>query len=58
MQAAGYPVRSQNAPGKFPCTTDPDPLADPPVVGVPAQCVPTGDTLNVAARLSPAPVTA
>ncbi len=47
VQAAGYPVRSQNAPGKFPCTTDPDPLAVPPVEGVPAQCVPTGDTLFI-----------
>ncbi|SDS37767.1 Fibronectin type III domain-containing protein [Friedmanniella luteola] len=47
VAAAGYPVRTQNAPGKFPCTTDPDPLADPPVDGVPANCVPTGDTLFI-----------
>ena len=47
ISAAGLPIRSQNAPGKFPCTTDPDPLADPEVVGAPAGCVPTGDTLFI-----------
>ncbi len=47
IAAAGFPIRSQNAPGKFPCSTDPDPLADPEVVGVPAGCVPTGDTLFI-----------
>jgi hypothetical protein len=47
IHAAGFPVRSQQAPGKFPCTTDPDPLANPPIVGVPGGCVPTGETLFV-----------
>jgi Ca2+-binding RTX toxin-like protein len=47
VAAAGFPVRSQNNPGLFPCTTDPDPTADPPVEGVPAGCVPTGDTLFI-----------
>src|SRR3954454_5251666 len=45
VAAASFPVRTQQAPGKFPCTTDPQPLADPPVVGVPANCVPTHQTL-------------
>ena len=30
-----------------PCTTDPDPTADPPVVGVPAGCVPSHKTLFI-----------
>ena len=33
IAAAGFPVRTQGNPGVFPCTTDPDPLADPPVDG-------------------------
>ena len=47
VAAAGYPVRTQNAPGKFPCSTDPDLQADPPVEGVPAGCVPSGNTLFI-----------
>ena len=47
IAAAGFPVRTQGNPGKFPCTTDPDPTATPPVDGVPAGCVPTGDTLFI-----------
>ena len=30
-----------------PCTTDPDPTATPPVVGVPAGCVPSHQTLFI-----------
>lgn len=47
VAAAGFPVRAQNAAKTFPCTTDPEPLADPPVEGVPANCVPTGQTLFI-----------
>lgn len=47
VAAAGFPVRTQGNPGLFPCTTDPDPLAVPPVEAVPAGCVPTGDTLFI-----------
>jgi hypothetical protein len=47
VQAAGFPVRTQGNPGKFPCTTDPDPLATPPVEGVPADCVPSHQTLFI-----------
>ncbi|NYI46605.1 hypothetical protein BJ993_003685 [Nocardioides aromaticivorans] len=47
IAAAGYPVRSQGNPGLFPCTTDPEPTADPPVEGVPAGCVPSHHTLFI-----------
>ncbi|SDM55359.1 Ca2+-binding protein, RTX toxin-related [Cryobacterium flavum] len=47
VAAAGFPVRTQNAVGKFPCTTDPDLTVDPPVVGVPAGCVPKYETLFI-----------
>src|SRR3954453_633489 len=47
VEAAGTPVRSQGNAGLKPCTTDPDPLATPPVEGVPADCVPTGQTLFI-----------
>lgn len=47
IAAAGFPVRSQGNPGKFPCTVDPDPLADPPIIGVPTNCVPSGQTLFI-----------
>ncbi|MBG6059381.1 Ca2+-binding RTX toxin-like protein [Cryobacterium sp. MP_M5] len=47
IAAAGFPVRSQSAPGLFPCTTDPQPLAVPPVAGVPLNCVPSGQTLFI-----------
>ncbi len=41
VAAAGFPVRTQGNTGQHPCTTDPDPTANPPS-GVPAGCVPTG----------------
>src|SRR4051794_36858082 len=44
IAAAGFPVRTQRNPGKFPCTTDPAPDG---TGGVPADCVPTGDTLFI-----------
>ena len=44
---AGFPPRTQGNPGVFPCTIDPDPLADPPVQGVPAGCVPSFQTLFI-----------
>ncbi|MDJ0377454.1 peroxidase family protein [Cryobacterium sp. PH31-L1] len=47
VAAAGFPVRTQNAVGKFPCTTDPDLTVDPPIVGVPAGCVPKYETLFI-----------
>ncbi len=47
IAAAAFPVRSQNSPGLHSCTTDPDPSANPPIVGVPAGCVPTGQTLFI-----------
>ncbi len=48
VAAAGFPVRAQpDAPRYVPCTTDPDPLSDPPVVGVPAGCVPSHKTLPI-----------
>jgi Ca2+-binding RTX toxin-like protein len=47
VAAAAFPVRTQGNPGKFPCTTDPDPLANPPIVGVPANCVPSHQTLFI-----------
>ncbi len=47
IAAAAFPVRSQSAPGLHPCTTDPDPTATPPVVGVPAGCVPSNESLFI-----------
>src|SRR6478736_2208954 len=47
IAAAEFPVRTQGNPGKFPCTIDPDPTADPPVDGVPAGCVPSHKTLFI-----------
>ncbi|MFL6165133.1 MAG: peroxidase family protein, partial [Ornithinibacter sp.] len=47
VAAAGNPVRSQQNPGLFPCTTDPDPTAIPPVQGVPLNCVPSHKTLFI-----------
>ena len=44
IAAAGFPVRTQRNPGKFPCTTDPAPDG---TGGVPDNCVPTGDTLFI-----------
>ncbi len=47
IAAAGFPVRTQGNPGIVPCTTDPDPLADPPVAGVPTGCTPSHETLFI-----------
>ena len=47
IAAAEFPVRTQGNPGLHPCTTDPDPTADPPVDGVPAGCVPSHQTLFI-----------
>jgi hypothetical protein len=47
VAAAGNPVRTQGNTGVVPCTTDPDPLATPAVVGVPADCVPSHSTLFI-----------
>src|SRR4051794_11635918 len=45
VAAAGFPVRTQGNPGKFPCTTDPNPSTG--AGGIPADCVPTGETLFI-----------
>ena len=48
VAAAEFPVRTQGNPGLFPCTIDPDPSALPdPIVGVPAGCVPSHQTLFI-----------
>jgi Ca2+-binding RTX toxin-like protein len=47
IAAAGFPVRTQGNPGVVPCTTDPDPLADPPVAAAPADCTPSHETLFI-----------
>ncbi|MHA7221961.1 peroxidase family protein [Arthrobacter sp. RHLT1-20] len=47
VAAAGNPVRTQGNTGVVPCTTDPQPLATPPVVEVPAGCVPSRQTLFI-----------
>ena len=47
LAAAGAPVRTQGNPGLFPCTTDPEPQATPPVEAAPPGCVPSGDTLFI-----------
>ncbi|MBT2547371.1 peroxidase family protein [Arthrobacter sp. ISL-65] len=47
VAAAGNPVRTQGNTGVVPCTTDPDPLATPPVAGAPADCVPSHSTLFI-----------
>lgn len=47
VAAAQFPVRTQGNQGVVPCTTDPDPNANPPVVGVPADCVPSHKTLFI-----------
>ncbi|HET7399472.1 MAG TPA: fibronectin type III domain-containing protein [Intrasporangium sp.] len=47
VAAAGFPVRTQGATGKFPCTTDPDPTTVPPTDGSPAGCVPSHHTLDI-----------
>ncbi len=40
-------MRSQQNPGLFPCTTDPDPTAVTPVAGVPEGCVPSHQTMFI-----------
>ena len=48
VAAAGFPVRAQpGAPHYVPCASDPDPLSDPPVAGVPAGCIPAHNTLPI-----------
>ncbi|MCW2761480.1 MAG: heme peroxidase [Marmoricola sp.] len=47
IEAAGFPVRTQGNPGKFPCTTDPDLTTVPETVGSPAGCVPSHHTLDI-----------
>ncbi len=48
VRAAGFPVRTQGNPASAtPCTTDPDPTANPPVAAVPANCTPSGKTLFI-----------
>jgi hypothetical protein len=47
VAAAAFPVRTQGNPGVHPCTTDPQPDAVPPVDGVPANCVPSHQTLFI-----------
>ncbi len=47
IAAAGFPVRTQGNPGVQVCTTDPDPLADPPVAAVPTDCTPSHETLFI-----------
>jgi Ca2+-binding RTX toxin-like protein len=47
VAAAGFPVRSQpGATGVVPCTTDPT-VGPPATAGIPAGCVPSGQTLNI-----------
>ncbi|WP_310529401.1 peroxidase family protein, partial [Nocardioides sp.] len=47
IAAAGFPVRTQGNPGIQPCTTDPDPLANPPIAAVPVGCTPSYQTLFI-----------
>lgn len=47
IAAAGFPVRTQGNEGVVPCTVDPDPNANPPVVGSPDGCVPSHQTLFI-----------
>ncbi|MGZ5399590.1 MAG: peroxidase family protein, partial [Nocardioides sp.] len=47
IAAAGFPVRTQGNPGVEPCTTDPDPLAVPPVAAFPPNCTPSFETLFI-----------
>jgi hypothetical protein len=47
IAAAGNPVRTQGNDGVLPCTTDPDPVATPPVEGAPAGCTPSHTTLFI-----------
>ena len=43
VAAAGFPVRTQHAPGLFPCTTDPTPTT----AGIPLNCVPSHESLFI-----------
>ncbi len=47
VAAAAFPVRTQGNPGLFPCATDPQPDAVPPVPGDPENCVPSHQTLFI-----------
>ncbi len=47
VAAAGFPVRTQGNTGVFPCQTDPQLDAVPPVAGVPDGCVPSHQTLFI-----------
>ena len=47
IAAAGFPVRTQGNPGIQVCTTDPDPLAIPPVAAAPPDCTPKNETLFI-----------
>ncbi|WP_286175932.1 peroxidase family protein [Arthrobacter sp. NEB 688] len=48
VAAAGHPVRSQSTSATaVPCTTDPDPSTDPPVVADPPGCTPSHQTLFI-----------
>ncbi|WP_307835772.1 peroxidase family protein [Phycicoccus sonneratiae] len=48
VAAAGHPVRSQGqSASAVPCTTDPDPSTDPPVVADPPGCTPSHQTLFI-----------
>ncbi len=47
VAVAGFPVRTQGNTGVVPCTTDPQPSANPPVAAVPADCTPSFQTLFI-----------
>ncbi|WP_236783068.1 peroxidase family protein [Arthrobacter sp. QXT-31] len=47
VAAARFPARTQGNEGVVPCTTDPNATVEPPVAGVPAGCVPSGQTLMI-----------
>ncbi|MGG5259873.1 peroxidase family protein [Phycicoccus avicenniae] len=48
VAAAGHPVRSQSSSATaVPCTTDPDPSTDPPIVADPPGCTPSHQTLFI-----------
>ncbi|MET1086964.1 MAG: peroxidase family protein [Arthrobacter sp.] len=47
VAAAGFPARTQGNKGVQPCTTDPDPYADPPVHAAPEGCIPSHNTLDI-----------
>jgi Ca2+-binding RTX toxin-like protein len=47
VAAAGFPARTQGNKGVEPCTTDPNPDADPPVEAAPDNCIPSHNTLDI-----------